>query len=86
MPQQQNEEIAMLRAEVEMLMGERAKLLHTAGAAAVFVANMDSSSLPEQAFEAAEMLAASLNGLDEDTLREALENVKAEAGGAGKVS
>jgi hypothetical protein len=74
---EKDREIAMLRAEVEMLMGERGRLLQTAGAAAVFVANMDTGTLPEQAFEAAEMLASSLNDLDEDTLQEALELVKA---------
>ena len=74
---EKDREIAMLRAEVELLMGERGRLLQTAGAAAVFVANMDSSTLPEQAFEAAELLASSLNELDEDTLQEALELVKA---------
>jgi hypothetical protein len=74
---EKDREIAMLRAEVEMLMGERGRLLQTAGAAAVFVANMDSNTLPEQAFEAAELLASSLNELDEDTLQEALEVVKA---------
>jgi hypothetical protein len=76
----QDEEIAMLRAELEGLMHERVNLLRTVGAAAVFVANMDSSSLPEAAFEAAEQLAASLNQLDEESLREALETVHAEDG------
>ena len=80
----QDQEVAMLRSEVELMMSERKSLLRTAGAAAVFVANMDSSSLPVQAFEAAEMLAASLNGLEEDTLREALESVKAGSKGAAK--
>jgi hypothetical protein len=74
---QHEEEIAMLRAELEGLMQERANLLLTVGAAAAFVADMDSSSLPEAAFEAAELLAASLNELDEDSLREALEIVSA---------
>jgi hypothetical protein len=72
---QQDQEIAMLRAELEGLMHERANLMHTVGAAAVFVANMDSKNLPEEAFEAAEMLAASLNRLDEECLREALDSV-----------
>ena len=79
---QQNEEIAMLRAELEGLMHERTHLLRTVGAAAVFVANMDSKSLPESAFEAAEMLAASLNQLDEECLKEALEAVHGADGDA----
>jgi hypothetical protein len=64
-------------------MKERANLLLTVGAAAAFVADMDSSSLPESAFQAAELLAASLNELDEDSLREALEivNARRESGG-----
>ena len=75
------QEIAMLRAEIEMLMGERLSLLKTTGAAAVFIANLDSGSLPEGAYEAAEMLSNCLNDLPEDTLRDALERVKAELAG-----
>ena len=72
------QEISMLRAEIEMLMGERQSLLKTTGAAAVFIANLDSGALPEGAYEAAEMLSNCLNDLPEDTLRDALEKVKAE--------
>ena len=82
MPQHE-EEIAMLRAELEGLMKERANLLLTVGAAAAFVADMDSANLPESAFDAAELLAASLNQLDEDSLREALEIVNARREAAG---
>ena len=39
------EEVSMLRTEIEMLMGERDGLLRTVGAAAVFVAHLDSSVL-----------------------------------------
>ncbi len=82
---QHEQEIAMLRAELEGLMKERANLLLTVGAAAAFVADMDCSSLPESAFDAAELLAASLNDLDEDSLREALElaSERREAAAAG---
>lgn len=73
---QHDEEISMLRAELEGLMKERANLLVTVGAAAAFVAVMDSGSLPESAFDAAELLATSLNELDEECLREALELIK----------
>lgn len=72
------QEISMLRAEIEMLMKERQSLLKTTGAAAVFIANLDSSTLPENAYEAAEMLSNYLNDLSEDTLRDALDTVKAE--------
>lgn len=77
------QEISMLRAEIEILMKERQGLLRTSGAAAVFIANLDSSALPEDAYEAAEMLSNSLNDLSEETLRDALEKVKAELN-AGK--
>jgi hypothetical protein len=74
--QQTQDEVAMLRTEIEMLMGERQALLKTTGAAAVFVANLDSATLPEGAYEAADILAHSLNELSEDTLRDALETVR----------
>jgi hypothetical protein len=72
------QEISMLRAEIEMLMKERQSLLKTTGAAAVFIANLDSGALPEDAYEAAEMLSNCLNDLSEDTLRDALDKVRAE--------
>lgn len=72
------QEIFMLREEVEILMNERQCLLNTTGAAAVFVANLDSTLLPDSACEAAKMLSSSLNKLPEETLRDALEKVKAE--------
>ena len=72
------QEIFMLREEVEILMNERQCLLDTTGAAAVFVANLDSTLLPDSACEAAKMLSSSLNNLPEETLRDALEKVKAE--------
>jgi hypothetical protein len=74
-----DEEVALLRKEVEMLMGERAVLLQVTGAAAAFVANLDSAALPddEDTIEAAELLAERLNDLSEETLRDALESVQA---------
>jgi hypothetical protein len=71
--EQDAQEIAMLRAEVEILMNERQALLRAAGAAAVFVANLDSETLPEDTYEVADLLAHALNDLPEDTLRDALE-------------
>jgi hypothetical protein len=76
-PAQQEQEIAMLRAEMEMLVQERSRLLKVAGAAAVFIANMDIKKLPKHVFDAADVLATSVNGLPEDTLRDALESVGA---------
>jgi hypothetical protein len=74
--QHTQDEIAMLRAEIEMLMNERQALLRTTGAAAVFVANLDSEALPETTYAVADILAHSLNDLSEDTLRDALELVR----------
>jgi hypothetical protein len=75
---QHDQEIGMLRAEIEMLMGERQGLLRASGAAAVFVAQLDSSSLPEETYAAADVLAQALNTLPDETLREALELVRPE--------
>jgi len=74
------EEVRLLRDEIELLMGERRQLLQVTGAAAVFVANLDTESLPDEAgtIDAAEMLAEQLNGLTEETLKDALESVQAE--------
>ena len=74
-----NQEIAMLREEVELLMQERTRLLKVVGAAAVLVANTDPESVQVQAMDAAEMLSETLNALPEETLRDALESVQAEA-------
>jgi hypothetical protein len=77
-----DQEVAMFRQEIEMLMKEREKLLHVVGAAAVLVANLDTSALPEDqdTIEAAEMLAESLNVLSEESLRDALSSVHAVMG------
>lgn len=72
-----NEEIAMLRGELEMLMKERQSLLCIAGSAAVFIAELDPEVLPEETYEAAELLAEYLNDASEETMRDALELVKA---------
>jgi hypothetical protein len=62
----------MLGKEIDLLMAERARLLRVAGAAAQFVAVMESRSLPEKVATEAEILAESVNALPEDTLRDAL--------------
>ena len=73
-------EVTLLRKEIEMLMAERERLLHVAGAAAVLVANLDSDTLPDDqdTIDAAEVLAESLNELTEETLQDALNAVRAE--------
>lgn len=74
------DDVSLLRDEIEMLMIERRQLLQVTGAAAVFVANLDTDSLPDEAdtIDAAEMLAEQLNSLPEETLKDALESVRAE--------
>ncbi len=75
-----NQEVRLLREELELLMSERQNLLQVVGAAAVLVANLDSDTLPQDqdTIDAAELLAESLNGLSEESLRDALEAVRAE--------
>lgn len=71
-------EINMLRAELELLMRERQALLKIVGVAAGLIAEMDSHELPISTVEAADLLATSINGLSEETLQDALHAVHAE--------
>ena len=73
-----DQEIALLRREVEMLMGERQAILRVAGGSAAHVPSLDSKQLPVGAVEAADMVATSLNDLSEETLQDALAAVHAE--------
>jgi hypothetical protein len=71
------EEIRMLRSELEILMKERHALLKVTGAAAGLIAELDSHDLPRGTAEAAELLAASINSLTEESLQDALNAVQA---------
>jgi len=71
-------EINMLRTELELLMRERQTLLKVAGIAAGLIAEIDSHNLPISAVEAADLLATSINNLSEETLQDALNAVHAE--------
>jgi len=71
-------EISMLRTELELLMRERQSLLRITGAAAGLIAEMDSHNLPIRSIEAADILATSINSLSEETLQDALNAVSAE--------
>jgi hypothetical protein len=71
------QEVELLSNEIEMLMGERARLLSVVGAAAVLVANADASELPPETAEAAELLSRLVNELPEETLKDALDAVNA---------
>lgn len=72
------QEVLMLREEMEILMNERQLLLSTVGAAAVFIARVDCTVLPESVRQAAQTLSGSINKLPEETLRDALETVRSE--------
>ena len=76
-PNLHEQEISMLRAELELLMKERQALLQVAGAAAGFIAELDSFDVPKVAMEAAELLAEGVNALSEETLQDALAAVEA---------
>jgi hypothetical protein len=71
------DEIRMLRSEVELLMKERQALLKVTGAAAGLIAELDSHNLPRGTVEAADLLATNINKLSEETLQDALGAVHA---------
>ena len=73
-----DQEIVMLRRELEIFMGERQTLLRVVGAAAALIASLDSKRLPVGAIEAADQVATSINLLPEETLQDALGSVRAE--------
>lgn len=73
------QEVELLGEEIEMLMQERAMLLNVAGAAAVLISHANAQNLPHEVVEAAEQLSEALNALREETLKDALEAVQAEA-------
>lgn len=69
-----NQEIQLIREEIEMLMQERAMLLKVAGAAAALIAHSSVKTLPDEVLEDAEALSVALNALREETLKDALES------------
>ncbi len=73
-----DQEIAMLRRELEMLMTERQTLLRVVGSGAALIASLSSKHLPVGAVESADLLATSINSLPEETLQDALNAVRAE--------
>ena len=77
MPQRE-QEVALLRSELEMLMNERQAILRVVGSATALIASLDSKRLPVGAVEAADMVATSINQLSEETLQDALAAVHAE--------
>lgn len=83
-----DQEIIMLRRELEILMNERQTLLRVVGATAALIASLNSKHLPLGAVESADLVATSINALPEETLQDALSSVRAEieqeSAGAGK--
>lgn len=73
-----DQEIVMLRRELEILMGERQILLRVVGSAAALIASLNSKHLPVGAVESADLVATSINALPEETLQDALDAVRAE--------
>jgi hypothetical protein len=73
-----DQEIALLRQEIEMMMKERQSLLQVVGASASLIATLDSKRLPVGAVEAADLVATIINRLPEETLQDALNAVRAE--------
>ena len=72
------QEVALLREEIEMLIAERQALLQVVGSAAVLIASLESKRLPVGAVESADLVATSINALSEETLQDALSAVHAE--------
>lgn len=73
-----DQEIIMLRRELEILMGERQTLLRVVGATAALIASLNSKHLPLGAVESADLVATSINALSEESLKDALSAVRAE--------
>lgn len=73
-----DQEVVLLRQELEILMQERAVLLQIVGASAALIAGLDSKRLPLAAVEAADLVSTHINRLPEETLQDALDSVHAE--------
>ena len=73
-----DQEIVMLRRQLELLMSERQTLLRVVGSTAALIASLDSKHLPVGAVESADLVATSINALSEETLQDALGAVRAE--------
>ena len=67
------QDIDLLREELELLMAERTSLLNIVGAAAALVANLQADAIPLAAAQDANLLSSLLNGLNEETLKDALD-------------
>lgn len=66
-------ELSMLRSEVEMLVDEDVQLMKIAGAAALFVSELQGAALPQSALDAASTLAKLICEIPDDTMCAALD-------------
>jgi len=64
---------AWLGAEIELIIRERERLLHAAGAAAALFTALDPARIPREAQACVRRLAAVLGSLPEETLTDAIE-------------
>lgn len=71
------EDYSLLRSELELVIQEDAQLLKIAGAAALFVSQLEGMSLPRGAMTAASKLARLIGEMSDDTLCEAMQSVNA---------
>lgn len=69
----QQNKLSMLRSEVEMLLEEDTRLMKVAGAAALFVSQLQGAALPQGALDAASTLATLVSGIPDDIMCEALD-------------
>lgn len=69
----QMDELSMLRTEVEMLVDEDVQLMKIAGAAALFVSQLQGADLPAGALDAASTLSKLICGISDDVMCEALD-------------
>lgn len=67
------DELSMLRSEVDLLVEEDTQLMKIAGAAALFVSQLQGASLPDGALNAASTLAKLISEIPDDTMCEALD-------------
>lgn len=72
-----DQEISLLRKEIEMLMSERQALLQVVGGAASLIAALNTRQLPVSAIESADLVSTAINLLPEETLKDALDSIHA---------
>ncbi len=69
------DDFSLLRSELELVIQEDAQLLKIAGAAALFVSQLEGMALPRGAMTAAAKLARLIGEMSDDTLCEAMQSL-----------